>query len=73
MAAFDEQGSDQQGSDQQGSGEQGSEPRWRRRQRLAAVFGADLHEITGDEREPGDVDRGRGRGWYERNRPPHHG
>ncbi|QKT06445.1 hypothetical protein HUN08_04000 [Gordonia sp. X0973] len=51
---------------------QSDEQRWRRRQRLDAVFGDDLPDTTGDERGDGEGS-GRGREWYERNRPPHHG
>ncbi len=38
---------------------------------LDRIFGEVLPEITGDERD--DEPPGRDRGWYEQNRPPHHG
>lgn len=49
-----------------------ADPGWRRRQRIAEVFGDDLPATTTDERS-GPPSSGRSREWYERNRPPHHG
>ncbi|MDR2279489.1 hypothetical protein JVX90_02570 [Gordonia sp. PDNC005] len=44
---------------------------WERRRRLDAVFGDDLPEQIV---EPGESRHGgRGREWYDENRPPHHG
>lgn len=52
------------------------EPEWKRRRRLAAVFGDVLPETTGDDRD----DDGAGRSadaaseaWLKAQRPPHHG
>ncbi|GAA4641517.1 hypothetical protein [Gordonia humi] len=45
------------------------EPEWRRRRRLDAVFGDDLPEQIV---EPGERRDGRGRDWYDANRPPHY-
>ncbi|WP_035719583.1 hypothetical protein [Gordonia shandongensis] len=47
------------------------EERWRRRRRLDAVFGDDLPEVIEDPSERRSS--GRGRAWYDENRPPHHG
>jgi len=50
------------------------EPEWRRRRRLAAVFGDVLPETTGDERETGEGEGGgAGDAWLEAQVPPHHG
>jgi hypothetical protein len=49
-----------------------AEPAWRRRQRLARIFGDVLPDTTADEREqrgeepPGDA-------WLRSQVPPHHG
>ena len=48
---------------------------WRRRRRLAAVFGDVLPETTQDEREPeppSEADDARDR-WLRGEVPPHHG
>ncbi|WP_420040837.1 hypothetical protein [Gordonia sp. MP11Mi] len=46
------------------------EPSWKRRRRLDSVFGDDLPEQIA---EPGErTDSGRGRDWYDQNRPPHY-
>ncbi|WP_246849926.1 hypothetical protein [Nocardioides xinjiangensis] len=46
------------------------EPEWKRRRRLAAVFGDGVPEQTSDDRE----DRaGKGDDWYREQVPPHHG
>ncbi len=52
-----------------------TEPDWKRRRRLAEVFGDVLPEVTGDERDPGTggkretaTDR-----WLKSQVPPHHG
>lgn len=57
------------------SGERPSaEPEWRRRRRLAAVFGDVLPEQTTDdcEREPADREPAAER-WLREQVPPHHG
>jgi hypothetical protein len=53
----------------------GDEPEWKRRKRLAAVFGDVLPETTQDERdtdarEDDDVAQER---WLRNQVPPHHG
>ncbi|ALG83881.1 hypothetical protein [Gordonia phthalatica] len=48
-----------------------AEASWRRRRRLDAVFGDDLPETVTDPGE--NPHAGRGRRWYDENRPPHHG
>ena len=50
------------------------EPAWKRRARLAAVFGDVLPESTRDDRDPeafGSV--GTSEEWLKRQVPPHHG
>ena len=49
------------------------EPAWRRKQRLAEVFGDVLPDTTSDEREPGETAGGRGDTWLKEQVPPHHG
>ena len=53
------------------------EPAWRRRQRLAQIFGDVLPETTGDERDPADQGGGSGESasdtWLRSQVPPHHG
>ncbi len=46
------------------------EPEWRRRRRLAEVFGDSLPEQVSDPGEASHTPRGRE--WYEQNRPPHY-
>lgn len=51
------------------------EPGWKRRRRLAEVFGETLPETTADERDP-DRPGGRddaGEAWLRAQVPPHHG
>ncbi|HEX8781218.1 MAG TPA: hypothetical protein VF728_08645 [Nocardioides sp.] len=48
------------------------EPDWKRRQRLAEVFGDVLPDTTGDERDPGRS-AGRDDQWLRDQVPPHHG
>ena len=52
------------------------EPEWRRRQRLARIFGDVLPETTRDERDPEEA-RERGESaddaWLKSQVPPHHG
>jgi hypothetical protein len=50
------------------------ESQWRRRKRLAEVFGDVLPETTSDERDPDPRAEGDGHeGWLRRQVPPHHG
>ncbi|MBS2936502.1 hypothetical protein KDN32_01955 [Nocardioides sp. J2M5] len=50
------------------------EPEWKRRRRLAAVFGESLPEQTSDDRGPsGSSGSGKGDDWYRDQVPPHHG
>ena len=52
---------------------------WRRRRRLAEVFGDSLPDTTSDERDPGERSSRGGRGessgdaWLRAQVPPHHG
>jgi hypothetical protein len=59
-----------------------AEPEWKRRRRLAEVFGEVLPETTADERAPGtaggpsgdpDRDEPAGDAWLRSQVPPHHG
>lgn len=59
------------------SDEQAREPEWKRRRRLARIFGDVLPETTDDERDPGS-DAGEDResssdAWLKSQVPPHHG
>lgn len=61
-------------------GERGStstpepEPAWRRRQRLAEIFGDALPETTSDERDdPAEARTQDGDTWLRSQVPPHHG
>jgi hypothetical protein len=49
------------------------EPEWKRRRRLAEVFGDGLPDQTSDDRDPGPRREGKGDAWYREQRPPHHG
>ena len=52
------------------------EPEWRRRRRLAEVFGDALPDTTADERDPDDgsaASSDRGEAWLREQVPPHHG
>lgn len=50
------------------------EPAWKRRARLAAVFGDVLPESTRDDRDPeASGDAGTSEEWLKRQVPPHHG
>jgi len=50
------------------------EPDWKRRRRLAAVFGDTLPETTSDEREdPTPAEDSAGDRWLKEQVPPHHG
>ncbi len=50
-----------------------TEPEWRRRRRLAAVFGDVLPEQTSDDRDAAGSKQGVGDSWYRDQVPPHHG
>lgn len=55
-----------------------AEPDWKRRRRLAAVFGDVLPDTTGDERDAGsgasrDAGEPAGDRWLRDQVPPHHG
>jgi hypothetical protein len=49
------------------------EPEWKRRRRLAAVFGEGGPDQTSDDRDPGEDRSGKGDDWYRDQVPPHHG
>jgi hypothetical protein len=49
------------------------EPEWKRRRRLAAVFGDGATEQTSDDRDPREDRSGKGDDWYRDQVPPHHG
>ena len=51
---------------------QDREPEWKRRRRLAAVFGEGVPEQTSDDRDNGESS-GKGDDWYRDQVPPHHG
>jgi hypothetical protein len=53
-----------------------TEQDWRRKRRLAQVFGDVLPDTTTDERDPADEAEGateRGDAWLKEQVPPHHG
>ncbi|SEB64855.1 hypothetical protein SAMN04489844_0760 [Nocardioides exalbidus] len=62
-------------SDEQGAPEQEPEvePQWKRRRRLAAVFGDSTHEQTSDDTDAREDRSGKGDAWYREQVPPHHG
>jgi hypothetical protein len=49
------------------------EPEWKRRRRLAAVFGDGGPDQTSDDRDPREDRSGKGDDWYRDQVPPHHG
>ena len=53
------------------------EPDWKRRQRLAAIFGDALPDITSDEKDDaapvGDTGEPASEKWLKEQVPPHHG
>lgn len=54
------------------------EPEWKRRRRLAAIFGDVEPSVTSDERDDAPPSGGRGREsasetWLKEQVPPHHG
>lgn len=50
----------------------GPEPEWKRRRRLARVFGDVLPESTGDDRDESNGS-GYSERWWREQMPPHHG
>lgn len=58
-------------------GETPAEPDWKRKQRLAAIFGDVLPSVTSDERDDDAAARESGESaaeeWLKRQVPPHHG
>ncbi len=54
------------------SGTAAGEPDWRRRRRLAEIFGDALPEQTGDDRDEPTPGRD-GDTWLKEQVPPHHG
>ncbi|UDY24097.1 hypothetical protein [Nocardioides sp. Kera G14] len=48
------------------------EPEWKRRRRLAEIFGDVLPETTSDDREQPREQRGSDQ-WLKEQKPPHHG
>lgn len=59
-----------------GAGEGPPEPEWKRRQRLAAIFGEVLPEQTSDERDESPAagtGEDAGERWLREQVPPHHG
>ena len=54
--------------------EEPEEPEWKRKQRLARIFGDELPETTQDEREP-SAESGESASdrWLKSQVPPHHG
>jgi len=49
------------------------EPEWKRRRRLAAMFGDGTPDQTSDDRDPREDRSGKGDDWYRDQVPPHHG
>ena len=49
------------------------EPEWKRRRRLAAVFGDAVPEQTRDDADAREDRAGKGDDWYRDQVPPHHG
>ena len=64
---------DEAPADETPADEAPAEPDWRRRRRLAAVFGDVLPETTSDERDPEIADEDAGDTWLRSQVPPHHG
>jgi len=50
-----------------------AEPEWKRRRRLAEVFGDVLPESTSDDRDPETEVETDSEEWLRRQVPPHHG
>ncbi|WP_374457691.1 hypothetical protein [Nocardioides sp.] len=51
----------------------GQEPEWKRRRRLAAVFGEGGPDQTSDDTDAREDRSGKGDDWYRDQVPPHHG
>jgi len=71
-------GASDDGVSSEGVISEGAEPEWRRRRRLAAVFGDVLPDTTSDERDPETADadasaEDAGDRWLRSQVPPHHG
>lgn len=49
------------------------EPDWKRRRRLAAVFGESGPDQTSDDADAREDRPGKGDDWYRDQVPPHHG
>ncbi len=76
----DEHVDDEHVDDEHVDDEQAPEPEWKRRRRLAEIFGEELPATTADERDEGDgAARGGAEGepagerWLKAQVPPHHG
>jgi hypothetical protein len=52
---------------------QGGDPEWKRRRRLAEVFGDAMPETTSDERETDPRESRDADSWLREQVPPHHG
>jgi hypothetical protein len=52
-----------------------AEPEWKRKQRLAAIFGDALPDVTSDEKDEGSPATGEpaSEKWLKDQVPPHHG
>lgn len=62
------------GSDRESETERDAAAEWRRRRRLAEVFGDPLPETTRDERDPAAPERESATDrWLREQVPPHHG
>jgi hypothetical protein len=67
--------SDHDQQSEEGRGTQDREPEWKRKQRLAEIFGDVLPAVTSDEREdaPPKKDESATDQWLKSQVPPHHG
>lgn len=54
-------------------GPEQQEPEWKRRRRLAAVFGEGGPDRTSDDADAREDRPGKGDDWYRDQVPPHHG
>ena len=65
---------DDVGSAEASAASQPKEPEWKRKQRLARIFGEGLPETTMDEREPtAESGESASDRWLKSQVPPHHG
>lgn len=71
----DRPGDDRPGDEQRTAEQDRAREEWRRKRRLAEIFGDVLPETTGDEREGRDRREGGdpGEDWLRSQVPPHHG